>query len=225
MKSILVVCKNFEFCKELNNEYCDKARIINISSSYEEGIKNILLKKPNVIILKIRIKYYEIIDLISKINKLPEYNPLILLISNANMYDIQKRYKKFVVIKDDNDVSNTFNMISKYVEFKIDCLEKRITEEMLKTGFEMKNKGDYLILKVIEFMNQNKGIGTNLERDVYPKVASTIKISEKQIKWNINYSIDSVYSSRGNIMCKYLGISNYEKPTSKLVISSLLNRL
>lgn len=226
MKNVLVISNDFEFYKTLNNEYYDKIRIINISSSYEEGIKNMGLKRPDIIILKIRIQYYKMINLINKIKELIDYHPLIILVSNTNMYDIQLKYKKCFIIREDEKII-VFNNIFQYIScFKEDDnIDEKIKKEMLKMGFEMKNKGDNLILNVTKYIKQNKIIGTNLERDIYPKIAIITNISEKQIKWNINYSINSVYDSKHDVMCRYFNINTYEKPTSKFIISTLLNKL
>lgn len=226
MKNVLVISNDFEFYKVLNNDYYDRVRIINISSSYEEGIENLVLKKPDIIILKTRIQYYKMINLTNIINELYDYQPLIILVSSTNMYDIQSKYKKCVIIRE-YDKKNVFNNIFQYINcFKNDdSIEEKIKKEMLKMGFEMKNKGDYLILSVAKYIKQNKIIGTNLEREIYPKIAIITNTTEKQIKWNINYSINSVYDSKHDVMCKYFNINSYEKPTSKFIITTLLNKL
>ncbi len=221
MKNVLIISNDSRFYRYLINEYYKIARIVNISYSYEEGIKNIKLKRPDIVIVKSRIQNHKIIDLLNKINILLNYQPLVLIIGNLNINNIQDKYKNCILLKE--DISKT-NIIFQYLKDD-DNIENRIKEEMQKMGFEMKNKGDYLILNVIKYIKQNENIGNNLERDIYPRIATINNVSKEQIKWNINSSINSAYCSSYKIMCDYFNASNLEKPTSKFIISTLLNIL
>ena len=65
MKSILIVSNNFDFCKEINNNMIEEAKIVNISTSYEEGVVNTLKVRPDIVIIETEIQYYKIVYLIS----------------------------------------------------------------------------------------------------------------------------------------------------------------
>lgn len=222
MKNVLIISKDLNFYRELNNNFYNVIKIINISCSYKEGLESIISNTPDIIILKIRMQYDQVLELFEKISKQKKYNPLIILISSKNMLEIQNKHSNCIFIKEDNHMMTAFKTIFHYSN-KMD-IENKIKKELMKMGFEMKNKGDYLIINVIKYIFLNQDVN-NLEREIYPALASSMGISEKQIKWNINYSINSIYNTKSEIMCHYLNIHPNEKPTSKLVIFSLLNKL
>ncbi len=228
MKKVVVVTKSIEFYKLLNNNMCEGARIVDVSTSYTDSIEFILEDKPDIIVYEIELKYYKIINLINKIKSKIDYNPTIILVNNLNLYDIKSKYKNCIVIKENSD---SFLVIYKIINhIKNSCstignLDDKILREMHKMGFEMKNKGDQMLFKVIKYIKTHEGVGSNLEKDIYHSIAIKTDIPESQIKWNINYSINSIYQTKTNTICRYLKIENDEKPTSKFVIFALLNNI
>lgn len=228
MKNILILSNNFEFCKDINNNMPDDTRILNISSKYEEGIQNCLSIKPDIIILEMELQYYKIVFLLNEIEKLKLYNPIVIIITSNNMYDVVNKYPYCSIIK-----RKTKNYLMLYRLFRIieeeapddDALENKIKAEMFKSGFEMKNKGDYFILYVLKYIKTHESIGTKLEKEIYPIVSKAIGVSEKQVKWNINYSVSSVYETKTHQLCRYLNISDSQKPTTKYILFTLVNNI
>ena len=99
MKSVLIVSNSFEFCKEMNNNMLEEAKIVNISTSYEEGVVNTLNIKPDIVILEIEIQYYKIVYLMQEIEKLRLYSPTVIIVSSGNLYDIMDKHSNCIVIK------------------------------------------------------------------------------------------------------------------------------
>jgi hypothetical protein len=96
---------------------------------------------------------------------------------------------------------------------------------MLNSGFEMKNKGDFMLVSVIKYIKNNNYLYNNLERDVYPNIAVQYNTTVKNIKVNIVYSIDKVYNDSAEIIQKYLMNGRKDKPTPKYIINCIVNRI
>ncbi len=228
MNKIQIVTKNMKFCKYMINNICDNAKVDNISTSYQESINNIITNKPDVIIFEEEIQYYKVLNLIKIIREIIKYQPLIILINGSNLCNIAEKYKKCIIIKDKRNSIFRICKILKHINdenFVKESLDDKILSQMYKMGFDMKNKGDHLIVLVVKYIKENKNVGTNLEKDVYKSISKDIGVSENQIKWNINYSINSIYEVKPKIMCNYLNIELHEKPTTKVLIFSLLSNL
>lgn len=227
MKNVLIVSCNFDFCKEINNNINDNAKIINISENIEEGLDNIIKLKPNVVILEKDVQYYKVVYLMQQLDNVNNYKPIIIAINAVDYPSISMKYQNIVFVKRKSKYYLMLYKIFKYIDDDLteDSIDSRILTEMKKMGFEMKNKGDYLILNVVKYIKNNGSLDTNLEKDIYPKISALKGIPEKQVKWNINYSINSLYDTKQNQLCKYLQINDMIKPTSKYLIFTLLNNI
>ena len=227
MKSILIVSNNFDFCKEINNNMLEEAKIVNISTSYEEGVVNTLKIRPDIVIIETEIQYYKIVYLMKEIENLRLYNPTVIIITSSNLYDIMDKHPNCSVIKRKSKNYLMLYKIFKCIEEDVpdDILENKIRAEMFKVGFEMKNKGDFFILYVLKYIKTHDSVGTKLEKEIYPNISKAIGIPETQIKWNINYSIASVYETKTNKLCRYLNIETIQKPTTKYVLFTLVNNI
>lgn len=227
MKSVLIISNNFDFCREMSNNMLEDAKIVNISTNYEEGLINIVNIKPDVVILECEVQYYKIIYFLKEIATINLYSPTVIIITSVNLYDIAEKHPNCFVIKRKSKNYLMLYKIFKYIEEDVpeDILDIKIRTEMIKAGFEMKNKGDFLIIYVLKYIKMNEILGTKLEKEIYSSVAKAIGIPERQIKWNINYSIQSVYDSRPHKLCKYLNIDLLQKPTTKYVIFTIVNNI
>lgn len=229
MNKILIASKNLDFIKRIINSINDeKLKVVNLCTNFQEILHNLMYYEIDFLIIDFSLTIVEINDIINLCNEIIKNNPIIFLSSNKN---IEIKYSNIYFFNKEIDANFIINYLKYLVKYNSSIkkddleLENKIKEEMTKMGFEMKNKGDYLIISVIKYIILNKNIGNNLERDIYPIIALNMGIPEKQIKWNINYSINSIYDAKHDIICRYLNIKSFEKPTSKLVISTLLNRL
>ena len=227
MKKVLVISNEFSFCKEINNNMVEGCRLTNISDSFEEGVTNIINLQPDIIVLELEVQYYKILFMMSQIEKLKLYNPTVIIISDLDLCYITEKYSNCVVVTRMKKLHLLLFRIFKCIEENVpdNVIENRILEEMHKLGFEMKNKGDYLILKTLKYIKTHNNIGTNLEKDVYPNISKVLNTEERKIKWNINYSINSLYEAKPYQVCNYLHIDVNEKPTTKYVILSIVNNI
>lgn len=229
MNKILIASKSLNFVKRIINSIDnEKLKVAKVCTNFQEILRNLRCYDINFLIIDFSLTINEINDIIKLLNQVSKNKPIIFLICNKN---IEYKYDNVYFFYKEIDMNFIVNYL-KYLEnynlsVKRDnlILENKIKEEMIKMGSELKNKGDYLIISVIKHIILNKNVGNNLERDIYPIIALNMGISKKQIKWNINYSINSIYFTKHETMCKYLKIKSFEKPKTKFVISTILNRL
>lgn len=111
---------------------------------------------------------------------------------------------------------------SNYIEEKEEIIEKKIYNKMTNIGFEMKNKGDILLLEAIKYIKINGKIKSNLNNEVYPYISNKTNIPVNQIKWNIIYSLNKIYKYNLKDMENYFNIKITNKPTVKYVIYKIL---
>ncbi|MBO5477941.1 MAG: hypothetical protein J6A15_09350 [Clostridia bacterium] len=231
MINIFVISKNFDFCKKINNEINynknnERVNIINISSTYEEAIDNIIYFKPDIIIVDIKIKYSQILNLFEFINKKNFYLPKIILINNLELSSKISNYENILIL-DCESFLEDFNEIL-YDVLKgsnNEQFENKIINEMKKIGFEMKNKGEYYLVETIKYLKINRKYEFNLEREIYPFLAQKCNVDYRKIKWNINYAVDNLYHTKTKQVIKYLDIQLSEKPTSKFIIADILRKI
>ena len=93
---------------------------------------------------------------------------------------------------------------------------------MTNIGFEMKNKGDILLLEAIKYIKINGKIKSNLNNEVYPYISNKTNIAVNQIKWNIISSLNKIYKYNLKDMENYFNIKITNKPTVKYVIYKIL---
>lgn len=231
MKKLLIASKNLAFIKKLNNSIDkEKITIIYLCTKYDEIVNSIKIYKPDFIIIELSLMT-EQIDKIINISHIYEENKSIVFIkSNSNvqqnllsknLYFFNNKFDVNYIIDYLRHLTKNFS-VEKNENYDI---EKRILNEMLKMGFEMKNQGDIFLLEAIKYIKQNKKTKNDLKNDVYPAISRKLNIPISRIKWNIIYSINCTYSYKSDIMEDYWKHDKKSKPTTKFVIFTILKNI
>lgn len=227
MKKMIIFSDNLRFCKEIINDFQDSKNETKyyIFEQYEELLEKIPKGEFSIIIIEKKLKFKELEKVIADILMHVKYYTKIIVFSSIRDCNILKENKNVIFIP--RNVEEKQNVISfnKVLKGLFEDCEDKIKSEIKKMGFDMKNKGDYILVKVISYCYRNYDRCSNLEKEIYPKVAKIINVSEKQIKWNINYSINSTYANNTETMKRYLSIKDMQKPTTKFLINNVLNNL
>lgn len=238
MVKLLVSSNNLHFLKNINNyiyQYRKSHNIIltNMSTNYGEMLANINNFKPKIIIIDLNTLKTDISEILKNIIEIQYFSPHFIVIDKCtDKTSYVVNYKNIKIINSEKNVYNDIIKEVLRVSEKIISLDSnnliirnRIINEIKKIGFEVTNKGVIYIIESIIQIKNLRYTSDNLEGDIYPIISKKFNVSEKSIKWNIIYSINNMYKRNDISKLKnYFGFSNNRKPTSKLVILTIVNR-
>lgn len=227
MYNLLLMGDNYNTIKQICNSIISKIeniKIIGITIDFNELCSLISETKSEIII--ICNTNYDTLPLL----KISNYTPLIIIIS-----DYKTKIKKFK-----NKILISNKVSSKYILNQIEsCIENRNVEfvrqevvDILKyLKFDFKFLGTHYLLDCIvySYLHRDSYEFENLEKKVYPYIATKNKTSAGNVKWAIIRSINNMYLNHTtqtfHIIEDYFCISFPEKPTNKLIIGMIVNKL
>lgn len=224
--SILLLSKNLKFCKKIintTNNLLEKNECY-ITENYQEFFKRLLDNKCKIIIIERDYDLVKMKKIINKIVLMVNYKIKVIIISNKvdNQFLLNNNPK----IEIDLKIINEENIIDDIIKINnSSMLEKKIKDELKTAGFNMKNKGDYILVDVIKYCYENGKKCDNLEKNIYFNVSKIIGIPKEKIKWNIIYAINTTYINNIDSLKEYFKSKNLYKPTPKELITNILNNL
>lgn len=223
MKNFLIMSKKINFVKKIidfiNEEELSK---INLITSYKDIQRNIYSNIVDIMIIESKLTNKEVNDIIELLDSTKKCTIIVLINYNNNNY---KKYDNLYILNENDNIQMLFlkKLIeSNYIEEKEEIIEKKIYNKMTNIGFEMKNKGDILLLEAIKYIKINGKIKSNLNNEVYPYISNKTNIPVNQIKWNIIYSLNKIYKYNLKDMENYFNIKITNNPTVKYVIYKIL---
>ena len=229
MNKILIASKDLNFIKSIINSMDEvEYKITNLSTNFKETLSNILNNELDFVIIDLILSMEQINNIIKLLDDIKRETSVIFLnltkdikCQNKNIYFFKKEIsKEFVFSYLRYMLKNNFIKKDENLE-----LENKIWKEMISAGFEMKNKGDLLLLEVIKYIKLKGKTNSNLKQDIYPYIARMLNISIGKIKWNIIYSINRTYLYNSEMMEKYLQENLKNKPTPKYIIYKILEKI
>ena len=111
---------------------------------------------------------------------------------------------------------------------KNNIIYKRILRELMNLGYNIKHIGTtYLAMSIYEIYNSdNEDVYVNIEKNIYSQISQKTNTKINTIKTDIIKATNSMYLY-GNIeqINNYFHLDNCVKPTPKLVMITILNKL
>lgn len=241
MLNVLIADDNIYYVKNLVNFVIGKNSNIKISNIASNGLEvlNIMQKNPKIdlILLDLKMPKLNGIETLNKLYnmKLDKY-PNIFIISGENnlinkvithplVTDFVNKSDDMVIIY---DKLKNFEKELNYSYIK-DDLSKKILSELIDIGYSPSHIGTHYIKECILEIYESKHFDLihKLENYVYKKVACMHNKSIQNIKSNINKATNFMYmeSNMSNLKNYFRFHDNNKKPTPKMVISTILNKL
>lgn len=239
MVNILIIEDNLNYSKNLINilfEKRENARLYKILTNGSEAIK--ILKtsqdKIDVIILDLNLPGINGINILKEIENtnLVEYKGSIIVISgeielisqiigNGYIYSYINKLSGFEKISYE---------LSKLIEIKEQekaSLEHKIFKELKYLNYNFSYLGTKYLEKAIKLIYEYDNIDCiKLEKDIYLKLSKKYNKSTISIKTDIIHATDLMYyDCNSEKLSKYFGIVNNEKPTPKMVITTIVKKL
>ena len=150
-----------------------------------------------------------------------EMDMLLKLRSNRYLHSFVDKvsgYEK--ILKEINDLINI-------KEVEKSSIEYRIHQELKKLNYNFSYVGTkYIIEALLIIYNNYQFDNVKLEKDIYPKISKKYKKSINNIKTNIINATDLMYyDCNSEVLKKYLRILDDTKPTPKIIMSVILEKL
>lgn len=239
MLNLLIVDDNIYYIKSLINYIVgqsQKLKIRNIATNGKEAVEMIAKGNIDLVLLDLKLPGFsgaqvlkEILNMqLSKIPKIivisgeidlineVRYNPIVFNIANKTD-DIVSIYKK---IEESTETIET--------KLRKGEIQKNVMQELIDIGYNPKHKGTQYILESIIFIYESRdnNLLEHLEKNVYRRIACIHNKKEANIKTNIMKATDSMYiETRTETLKKYFHNNTDKKPTPKIVISTILNKV
>lgn len=223
MNRVLIMTSNLDFYKEIN-DYIQDINLnckINVITNFEEMMEKCLKYEIDLIIIESQIKDNQL----KFLTNIFFNNSNIIIIGNNELNKVKENLTNVEIISKYEVKEKIKRNLEKSIAGEYIEIDKKIKDEMKKIGFEMKNKGDIYLLKVIRYLKVNLKEEFNLEKDIYPIIANEVKKSKKNIKWNIDYAVNNLFDLKYDKVNMYFNLDSYSKPTTKYVISYICNKL
>lgn len=204
MLNILIISNKLKFIKRLTNSVLnnfDFVKIIGIIGNFNELVSFELEKTPDFIFSDSNI-----------LNKKVNYDVVYI---SESMSDEEILYQIEPFLKSKNE----------------SYLREAIVKILIDLKFNLSLVGSKFLIESIlySFINKYSDLIDNLEGIVYPFVAKKYKIDVSNVKWSIIRAINYMFLEHNTTSVKYLSdyfhIDYLKKPTPKIVITTIVNKL
>ena len=237
MLNMLIADDNIYFVKSIINDILitnDKIRLIKVANDGKETLDIIKKQKIDVLLLDLNMPIYSGLEIINLIYTLElSCVPNIIVISGDSemLPELIKSQKVdyFLAKSSFNFVERLNCLLSEIViNNSFNNTNQFILSELHSLGFRIKLNGTKYLLESISYIynSNNYGLIDNLEKNVYPVLAKKHNTTTRNIKSNILKSINSMYLLTDiEKTKKYFSFDDDIKPTPKLLIEVILNKL
>lgn len=226
MLEIIIISNNFNFVTNIINNILinSNIKIIGIFENVEKAKKFILKYSPDLIFLSI--------SDFNDLNQLLEtysYKPDIILFTNSKNNHISSNILYLSIHSNyDTMKKNIISFINDKNTYKI---TSKVQSIILGFNFDISLIGTkYLIDSIVySYINKKDYVCENLEKKVYSQIAKKYNSTAYNVKWSIVRSINNMYYNNTTSSIKrvtsYFNLKPLDKPTAKLIISTIVNNI
>lgn len=239
MINILFVDDNYSYSKNIINKVTEQSldvRLYKFLTDGKEALKIIIneFDKIDIILLDLKLPGYSGIDILKKIDeeKIFKYRHSIVVLSGEPemMQKIRNNPYVYTFISKGNGFEYAINKIYDLVNIKKcfqNSIESQIISELKKVNYNFSYIGtkyiyESILLLCTEFENEK----IKLEKHIYPLIAKKYHTTINTVKTNISNSTNEMYyDCKREILDKYFGLCDNEKPTPKEVIFIIVSNI
>ncbi len=242
MLNVLIADDNIYYVKNLVNFVIGKNSNIKITNIASDGLEvlNVIQEnsdKIDLILLDLKMPKIDGIEILDKLyNMNLAHSPTVFVISGESYLLSQVIHHPLVsdFINKFENMDNIYNKLQNYernLNFlkQKENLSKKIYSELVHIGYNPSHIGTQYIKECILeiYSNSNNTYTQNLENFIYKKIAFSHNKSLKNVKTNIVKATDYMYTEADMSKIKdYFCFNDInKKPTPKVVISTILNKL
>lgn len=238
MTNVLVVEDNFYQSKQIINYLSQRNKELKLYSmvySGEEALEIIEEQKVDIIILDLKLKGMNGVDVIKEIEykKIEKYRSSIIVVSGdysmiRQVYNSDYIYRCFLKPFNFNEIEESIEKIICENNYEMETdVKSKINKELKKLKFNFTYKGTkYLSECIYQIYKSNESDVDNLSKEFYPIVAEKYNKSVNTIYGNIKQAINAMFfDCEERILKEYFKYSFVVKPKSKEIVYIILNKL
>ena len=236
MVNILIATNDMKIVKKLTNEILVDnydVRIAKISTNEDETINILNNANIDVVFLDLKMIKNSVNEMLDKLSdyKKEKYKNSIIIISDI-FRPIEQIYKNDMIVDYILEKSSKDEIIYKVnraiANKDVEVKRRAIIKELEDIRYNLEYKGtNYLIDTILQvYQNRKLMLINNLQSDIYPIIANMYNKSINTIRCNIRHATDCMYyENKKKKLNEYFGLVDDEKPTTKDVIYTVLNKI
>lgn len=232
MINILFIGNNYDYLKNLINKVMEQntnVRLFKLLTNEKEALQ--VLKtdydKIDIVLLDLKLPESNNIDILKELEseKIYKYNKSIIVLSNNPNVIQELKHNNYVYtcISNETGLQSTLNNINDLIrikEFTTDTIENQVLNELKKINYNLSYIGTkYIYESILILCNSITNEKIKLEKNIYPIVAEKYNTTINTVKTDIvNSTNEMYYDCKKEVLNKYFGFCDNEKPTPKQVI-------
>ena len=215
--------------------YIPDIRISYLAKDGREALQALTEHNYDLVLLDNKLTTYDGLDILDRLPciKYKEYEKSIILLTNSKT--LSNNIKSHSMIFDSFLNTESFSLIisslKKLAETKKEnetnsIIKDKIINELQNIGYNLSHCGTHYIAETVLLIATANYNFENLSKNVYPKVSEIYNNSLNNIKTNIITATDAAYRNNDTrAITKYLHIPDNIKPTAKMVINAILQKI
>ena len=238
MLNILIANKNLENLQILQNyisQYIPEIRVGYLATDGKELLDALNQHHYDIILMNTNLPKMDGFDILQKLSSVKQVElkkSFIVLTKNEN---IIKNLNKHDLVYRAFKSGNSFTMIMQTLQQLVDnskeksettCIRNRIINELQTIGFNLAHKGTHYLAESVVLMATTEKNNENLSKHIYPLVSKIFNKDLNNIKCNITSATEAACRNiTDDILLNYFKLSTHVKPTTKMIIYSILKKL
>lgn len=238
MLNLLIANRNLLNLQSLQNcisQYVPQARISCIAKNGKEVLEALNKYHYDLALIDMELPIYDGFDILQKVSEVGkiEYHKSFIFLSHNEtiVKNLKSHYLTYDAIQDTEPFSRIITSIKSYVdstssEPKTSYVKTKIINELQNIGYNLSHNGTHYLAETVYLIATLNYDSENLTKNTYPKVSQIYKKSLNNIKSNIITATDAACKNIDKkVLEKHLKLSSDIKPTAKMVIYSILQKL
>lgn len=238
MLNILIANKNLENLQILQNyisQYIPEIRVGYLATDGKELLDALNQHHYDIILMDTNLPKmdgFDILQRLSSVKQVELKKSFIVLTKNEN---IIKNLNKHDLVYKAFKSGDSFAMIMQTLQQLVDnskeksettCIRNRIINELQTIGFNLAHKGTHYLAESVVLMATTEKNNENLSKHIYPLVSKIFNKDLNNIKCNITSATEAACRNiTDDILLNYFKLSTHVKPTTKMIIYSILKKL
>lgn len=238
MLNVLIANKNLHNLQNLQNcisQYIPEIRVGYIATDGKDALSAINLHHYDIVLLDTNLPSldgFNLLQSLPKIKQIEYKNSFIISTHSESM--IKTLFKSNLVYDaflDTEDFSKIISILKKFLsshtsDSNISYIRNKVINELQIIGFNLSHKGTHYLAESVVLMATTERNKENLSKHIYPKVSEIFNKDLNNIKCNITSATEAACKSlTDETLCNYFKLSERIKPTTKMIIYSILNKL
>lgn len=238
MLNLLIANKTLQNLQNLQNcisQYIPDIRVGYLATNGKEALEALNQHHYDIVLIDTNlpsIDGFELLQRLSSIKQVEYKNSFIVsthsdtMIKNLNKQELV--YHAFLNSSSFGTIIHTLQKIVNERKNEPDTtsIRNKILNELQTIGFNIAHKGTHYLAESVVLMATTEKNNENLSKYIYPKVSEIFKKDLNNIKCNITSATEAACKNiTDDILKNYFKLSAPIKPTTKMIIYTVLRRL